>query len=130
MNFTVYFISFVIFIALDLLWLGVLAKDFYQTKLGYLLGPVNWYAAIIFYLIFICGITFFVTMPALQNGSVMQAVLIGALFGFITYGTYDLTNQATIKDWPVLVTIVDMIWGAVLGATVSGATVAISKMFL
>lgn len=119
---TLYFISLPIFIFLDLVWLSFLMKDFYQTRLGYLLGEVNWVAAVVFYLVFIFGITFFVTYPVWSGEMKVNAIVLGALFGFITYATYDLTNQATVRDWPVLVTIVDMIWGAVLGATVSFLT--------
>ena len=80
---------------------------------------INWLAAIIFYLLFIAGMVIFVIRPAVEMNSWQHAVLYGALFGLITYATYDLTNLATLKDWPVLVTIVDLAWGTVLSLSVS-----------
>ncbi len=117
-----YAIAIPIFFIIDMVWLGWLAKNFYQTKLGYLLGEVNWVAAIVFYLIFLVGLTYFAIYPGVQAGAVGQAVFLGMLFGFFTYATYNLTNLATIRDWPLLVSLVDMAWGAFLGALVSGLT--------
>jgi len=115
-----YIIAFVFFFAIDLLWLGIVAKDIYQRYIGHLLKPdVNWVAAILFYLLFIGGLVFFVLMPAVETGSWIKALYLGALFGFITYATYDLTNLATLKDWPIQITIIDLIWGTFLGASVS-----------
>jgi uncharacterized membrane protein len=115
-----YVIAFVFFFAIDLLWLGIVAKDIYQRYIGHLLKPdVNWVAAILFYLLFIGGLVFFVLMPAVDSGSWVKALYLGALFGFITYATYDLTNLATLKDWPIQITIIDLIWGTFLGASVS-----------
>ena len=117
------FIALPIFIALDLTWLGVVAKNFYRAQLGFIMtSDIKWTAAIVFYLVFISGLVFFVIAPAVEKGEWTQALLIGALFGFIAYATYDLTNLATLKDWPLLVTIVDMAWGATIGAAVSTAT--------
>ena len=115
-----YAISFVIFFAIDLLWLGIIAKNIYQRYIGELLRPdVNWVAAILFYLLFIGGLVIFVLMPAVDSGSWVKALLLGALFGFITYATYDLTNLATLKGWPIQITIIDLIWGTFLGASTS-----------
>lgn len=80
---------------------------------------VNWTAAIIFYLIFIVGIFIFAILPAVEKGSWLRALVLGGLFGFISYATYDLTNMATMKDWPLTIVIIDMIWGFVLTASVS-----------
>lgn len=122
-----YFIALPVFFAIDMIWLGLVAKDFYRSQIGFLLKEnVNWVAAISFYLLFIIGVVFFVVMPALEKGSLMYALLVGALFGFITYATYDLTNLATTKDWPLLVTLVDLAWGAVLSASVSSVTYLIA----
>jgi uncharacterized membrane protein len=122
-----YFIALPVFFAIDMIWLGLVAKDFYRNQIGFLLKEnVNWVAAISFYLLFIIGVVFFVVMPALEKGSWMYALLVGALFGFITYATYDLTNLATTKDWPLLVTLVDLAWGAVLSASVSTVTFLIA----
>ncbi len=79
---------------------------------------INWLSAIIFYLLFILGVTIFVITPALEKHSWTHALLFGALFGLITYATYDLTNLATIKDWPLIVTIIDLIWGTAVSALV------------
>ncbi len=131
MNIKLYLIALPVFFAIDMLWLGVISKDFYKQQLGYIMTPnVNWYAAIIFYLIFIAGLVLFVISPALAKNSIQHALVFGALFGFITYATYDLTNLATIKDWPLKVTIVDMIWGAVLASSVSTVTYLISNKVL
>lgn len=118
-----YLIAFIVFFVIDLLWLGIIAKNLYQQYLGHLLkANVNWIAAIIFYLIFIGGLVFFAIMPAVDKNLWTQALLLGALFGFITYATYDLTNLATLKDWPLMITIIDLIWGTSLGALVSTIT--------
>jgi uncharacterized membrane protein len=110
-----------------MLWLGVIAKGFYQDKLIAFLGPVNWTAAIIFYLIFIVGILIFAVVPALEAQSLLKAVMLGALFGFFTYATYDLTNLATLKDWPMVVVLVDIVWGAVLSGSVATASFFIGR---
>ena len=115
-----YGISFIIFFAIDLFWLGIVAKNIYQRYIGELLKPdVNWVAAIVFYLLFIAGLVVFVLMPAVEAGSLVKALLLGAFFGFITYATYDLTNLATLKGWPIQITIIDLIWGTFLGASTS-----------
>ncbi len=115
-----YLVTLPIFFAIDMVWLGLVARDFYKQQIGYLMKTdINWTAAIIFYLIFIAGLVLFVLQPALEKGSWVYALMFGAAFGFITYATYDLTNRATVKDWPLLVTIVDLVWGTVLAASVS-----------
>ena len=117
---SIYAVTLPIFFAIDLVWLGVVAKNFYRQHLGHLLSPqVDWTAAILFYLVFIGGIVFFAVKPALEINSSLRALTYGALFGFLTYATYDLTNQATLRDWPVIVTVVDLAWGAVLSASVA-----------
>jgi len=118
-----YLIALPVFFAIDMLWLGLVAKNFYKSQIGFLVKTdINWTAAILFYLLFIVGLVLFVIAPAVEKGSWMHALLFGALFGLITYATYDLTNLATLKDWPLLVTIVDLAWGATLGALVSVIT--------
>lgn len=122
-----YLIALPVFFAIDMVWLGLVAKGFYRDQIGSLMrAGVNWPAAIVFYLLFILGLVVFVIAPAMDKGSWARAVLYGALFGLITYATYDLTNLATLRDWPVLLTIVDLIWGAVLAAAVSVATYGIA----
>lgn len=115
-----YGVSFIIFFAIDLLWLGIIAKKLYQNQIGHLLKTdVNWVAAIIFYLLFIGGLVIFVLLPAVEKGSIFQALYMGALFGLLTYATYDLTNLATLKDWPLQITLIDLAWGTFLGASTS-----------
>lgn len=126
----IYLISIPVFIFFDLLWLGLVAKNFYQKRLGYLLGEVNWVVAIIFYLLFLLGMSFFVTVPAIIAGDILKALIMGSAFGCVTYATYDLTNQATIKKWPVSVTIVDMVWGTFLGGAVAVLTFVIYGVFI
>ncbi|MFP4078772.1 MAG: DUF2177 family protein [Candidatus Izemoplasmataceae bacterium] len=112
-----YLVALLVFFVVDMLWLGIIAKRFYNDQIGHLLKTnVNWGAAILFYLIFIAGIVTFVLMPAWNDGSFVKALLLGGLFGFIAYSTYDLTNLATMKDWPLLITVVDLLWGTALGA--------------
>ena len=123
-----YLIALPVFFAVDMFWLGLVAKDFYREQIGFLMKPdINWFAAIIFYLLFIAGLVIFVISPAVEKHSWVHAVIFGALFGLITYATYDLTNLATMKDWPLLVTVVDLIWGTVLAASISGITYFIAS---
>ena len=123
-----FLIALPVFFAIDMVWLVLVANNFYSKHLGAIMrSDINWYAALIFYLIFIIGLVVFVISPAFEKHSFMHAVMYGALFGLITYATYDLTNLATLKDWPVLVTIVDLVWGMVLSASVSSITYLIAK---
>ena len=123
-----YLIAFITFLAVDMVWLVLIAKNFYAKYLGALMSPtVNWTAAIVFYLLFIVGVVVFVVSPAMKQQSWSHALLFGALFGLITYATYDLTNLATLKNWPLIVTVVDMIWGTVLSAAVSIITYFIAQ---
>ena len=122
-----FLIALVVFFAIDMVWLVLVAKRFYQEQIGSLMRPdINWFAAIIFYLLFITGLVIFVISPAIEKHSWMHALLFGALFGLITYATYDLTNLATLKNWPVRVTVVDLIWGTVLSASISVITYVIA----
>lgn len=126
-----YFIALPLFLVLDALWLGLIARNFYREQIGFLIKPdVNWTAALVFYLLFIVGLVLFVISPALAKNSWIYALLFGALFGLITYATYDLTNLAMLKDWPLVVTIVDLAWGALISAAVSvGTFFIITKLF-
>jgi uncharacterized membrane protein len=124
----VYLLTVPVFFAIDMLWLGLVAKGFYRAQLGALLRPeVNWAAALVFYLLYIMGILIFATLPALDKGAIRHALVMGALFGFFAYATYDLTNLATLKDWPLAVVIVDILWGVVLTAAVAGAGFLIGR---
>ena len=114
-----YLLTTIVFFAVDMTWLGFIAKDLYKKYLGsFLSDKVNWPAAIIFYLLFIGGIFYFSILPAIEKNSVAKAIISGALFGFFTYATYDLTNLATLKDWPITVTIVDLVWGTSLSTLI------------
>jgi uncharacterized membrane protein len=125
-----YLVALTAFFIIDITWIGLVAKNFYRDQIGYLLAPqVNWVAAILFYLLFIGALVFFVIAPAVESQSLTKALLYGAFFGLVTYATYDLTNLATTKDWPVLVTIVDMAWGAFLAASISVVTYVVSTRF-
>lgn len=121
-------IALPVFFAIDMVWLGLISKNFYAKHIGALLKPdVNWVAVVLFYLLFIAGLVVFVIMPAFEKQSWMHALLFGALFGLVCYATYDLTNLAVAKDWPLIVTIVDLIWGAVLAGSVATVTYVIAE---
>jgi len=123
-----FFIALPVFFVIDMTWLVLVAKKFYQQQIGFLMKPdINWFAAIIFYLLFIAGLVLFVISPAVEKHSWVHALIFGALFGLISYATYDLTNLATLKDWPVIVTVVDLIWGTVLASAISVITYLISS---
>ena len=126
-----YLLTIPVFFGIDMIWLGFVARGFYRNNLGHLLRPdVNWTAAVIFYLLYILGILLFAVMPALEKNSLRQAVILGGLFGFFAYATYDLTNLATLKDWPVIVVWVDIAWGVVLTASVSAASFFIGRWLM
>lgn len=114
-----YFTTLAAFLVIDFIWLGLVARSFYKKHLGYLMAPSpNWVAAIIFYLLFIAGVLVFVVLPGLKENSLKTTLLRAALFGLVAYATYDLTNLAVVKDWPVIVTVVDLIWGTFLSVAV------------
>jgi uncharacterized membrane protein len=118
-----YILALPIFLGIDFAWLTLIAKNFYAKQIGYLMAKnPNIFAALIFYLIFIAGLIFFVISPALDKRMWTYALFAGAFFGLVTYATYDLTNLATVKDWPIVVTIIDLIWGTVVAAAVSVIT--------
>lgn len=123
-----YLLTTLVFFAIDIVWLGLIAKGIYAKYLaGFLAPQVNWAAAIVFYLLFIIGIFIFAIVPAVEKGSLQTAILYGALFGFFTYATYDLTNLATLKDWPLPIVFIDIAWGVVLTAAVSTAGYLITR---
>lgn len=131
MNFPVvvrnYVIALIVFLVIDFLWLTVIAKALYARHLGYLMAPKpNLVAALAFYLLFIAGLQYFVLNPALTAGSWQAALFPALFFGLVTYATYDLTNLATVKDWPILITGIDLLWGSF----VSGATSIVSYLII
>ena len=112
--------TLVAFLVTDMVWLVVVARGFYRKQMGVLLSDQpNWWAAISFYLLFVAGLLVFAVVPALQAGSLRTALLLGGFFGLVAYATYDLTNLATVTNWPWLLTLVDMTWGLVLAAAAS-----------
>jgi uncharacterized membrane protein len=123
-----YLLTLVIFLSIDMVWLLAVARGFYRKHIGYLLSDQpNLWAALFFYALFVAGLLVFVVLPALQAGSLTKALYLGLFFGLVTYGTYDLTNMATVKDWPWLLTIVDMTWGGVLATSVSSLAYLIGR---
>lgn len=115
-----FIITFIVFMTIDLIWLGLVAKKLYNKYLGYIMTKnINWVAAFIFYIVFIIGLLIFVINPALAQGSIKYLILYGMAYGFVTYATYDLTNLATLKDWPIEITIIDLIWGTTLSTLTS-----------
>lgn len=115
-----YLICLGTFLLVDLFWLGIVAREFYRKQLEtWMAESTNWTAAIIFYLLFVVGVLIFVVNPAVEKGSLARSIGFGFLFGLITYATYDLTNLATLADWPLSLTLVDLAWGGVLSAIVS-----------
>lgn len=118
-----YIIAFIIFLAIDAIWLGLVAPKFYKAQIGHLMSEKpNLIAALVFYLLFIVGVVYFVVAPGVEAQSITKILVAGALFGFMTYATYDLTNLATLRDWPIKVTIVDLIWGTSLSTLIGVGT--------
>jgi uncharacterized membrane protein len=130
MRLKLYFITLVIFLGIDAFWLGLVAPGFYRSRIGHLLvETANLPAAGLFYLVFVGALVYFVVGPAVGGGEMRTVILRGALFGLVTYATYDLTNLATLRDWSLLVTAVDMAWGSVLTATTSALSVWTGRKF-
>jgi len=126
-----YFITLFVFLGIDAFWLGLVAPKFYKSQIGHLMAEsANLPAAGLFYLLFVGALVFFVIEPAVSGREMRNVILRGALFGLVTYATYDLTNLATIRDWPVAVTVVDLIWGTILTASTSALSVWMARKML
>ncbi len=126
-----YLLTTVVFFAIDIIWLGFIAKGMYNKMLGHLMAPnVNWTAAVIFYLIFIVGIFIFSIIPGIEKDSFQHALIYGVLFGFFTYATFDLTNLATLRDWPIKIVFIDIVWGMVLTGSVASSGYYIMRWLL
>ncbi len=126
-----YLLTVPVFLLIDLVWLGLVARGFYRSQIGSLMAdPIVWWAAILFYLLSIAGIIFFAVAPAIDDGGWTKALLLGAAFGFFTYMTYDLTNLATIQGWSVQLVVVDIAWGTVLCGTVATVSYLIGTRLL
>lgn len=123
MFFKLYGFALALFLFIDALWLGLIAKNLYQAELGHLIAKqINWTAAAFFYLIYTGGITLFVLLPSLHQESFCFALLYGAAFGFVAYATYDLTNLATIEGFPFKIVIWDLLWGSFITSFTSLVT--------
>lgn len=110
-----YILTFLVFLLIDFIWLSFVAKNFYFKKIGHLLSEKpNLIPAFIFYLIFVVGILVFVILPGYESQSISKVLVLGSLFGVVTYATYDLTNLSTLRRWPLSVTVIDVLWGAFL----------------
>jgi uncharacterized membrane protein len=129
--FKLYLLSVPVFFLIDIVWLGWLGREFYKRQIGFILSDkVNWAAAITFYLIYIAGILIFAVLPALDKNQPARAILYGALFGFFTYATYDLTNMATIRGWPLAMVVVDILWGTLLCTLVAAGSFYVGRWLL
>lgn len=126
-----YVVALLTFFLADMAWLGTMAPRFYRPTLGDIaISGINLPPAIVFYALYPVGLLIFATIPALKSGSVTTAVVLGALFGFFTYATYDLTNQATLRNWTLQLTLVDVAWGIILAAITSAVTFWVVSRFV
>lgn len=115
-----YILTFIVFLGIDMIWLLVITKNFYSEEIGHLMAEkALLLPAFIFYLLFVIGVLVFAVIPGYEAQSISKTLMLSALFGLITYATYDLTNLATLRDWPIKVTIIDMIWGTTI-ASITG----------
>ncbi len=127
----IYSVTFVVFLLLDSVWLGVISPTLYKEQIGHLLAPeVNWIAAALFYILFIAGLVFFAVKPSIQQNSWKAALGNGAFLGLVCYATFDLTNQATLMDWPLLITAIDLVWGTFICGISSLVSFLIGRKFV
>ena len=125
-----YLLALVLFLAMDLVWLGYVAKDFYLSRMGaIMLDRPKMGIAVLFYTVYVIGLMIFVITPALSDGNWQTAALNGALFGFFTYLTYDATAYAVLKGYDPVIAVIDTGWGSLIGAVVSAGTVALMHPF-
>ena len=119
-----------IFLIIDVLWLSITVKSLYRPALGSLLKdkPVMW-AAVLFYIIYMIGVALIILKPALANDSILQALWTGVVFGVVAYGTYNLTNMATVKNWSASIVWIDMLWGGFLTGFSSSVGIYLTKVF-
>lgn len=115
-----FIIAFIVFLAIDAVWLGLVAPKLYKEYIGHLMtDKPNFIAALIFYVVFIIGLVYFVIEPNVVDQNLKRLIVSALLFGFVTYATYDLTNLATLKDWPITITVIDLVWGSFLSFATS-----------
>lgn len=121
-------VTFLVFTVVDLFWLVKVAPKLYRKHIGHLMADkVNRISALLFYVIFIIGLVFFVIYPHQDN--LWLGVGYGAMFGLVTYATYDLTNLATLKQWPLTITVIDLAWGTFVTAVTSGLVILLLGAF-
>lgn len=126
-----YGLSFVSLVGIDFLWLTKVAPNLYKSNIGHLMADnPNLLSASLFYLIYIVGLVVFVIHPAFEKSSISSALMHGALFGLVAYSTFDLTSMAVFKNWPVKITIIDLLWGTILTAGVCGLAVYLALKFI
>jgi uncharacterized membrane protein len=126
-----YVTALIVFLGADMVWLGIMAPRYYRPIMGdIVLATVNLPAAFVFYALYPIGLLIFVVYPALRSGSLTTALIYGALFGFFTYATYDLTNQATLRNWTWSLTLLDVAWGSVLAAVSAVVTFLVLTKFV
>ena len=120
----------IIFLVIDVVWLSITVKSLYRPALGDLLKdkPVMW-AAVLFYIIYMIGVALIILKPALANDSILQALWTGVVFGVVAYGTYNLTNMATVKNWSASIVWIDMLWGGFLTGFSSAFGIYLTKVF-
>ena len=127
-NIKTFLIAFAVFLGIDMVWLTLVAPKFYKAQIGHLMADkAKLLPAAIFYVLFVAAMVYFVIAPALEHQNLTRLIVSAAIFGLVTYATYDLTNMATLKDWPLLVTVVDITWGTFLSLAVSLITYLILK---
>jgi len=126
-----YVAALLVFVLADMVWLGTMVSRLYRPTIGdLLLSGVNLPPAILFYLVYPVGLVIFAIVPALKSGNIATALFLGALFGFFTYATYDLTNQATLRAWSTTLTVADIAWGSILGGISALASAwIVNKLF-
>lgn len=127
--FVLYTLTVVIFLILDFIWLGLITRNFYQQEIGHLITEkFKIIPALIFYFSYSLCLIIFVINPGLENKSFIKTIILGFIFGFITYATYDLTNYATLKDWTLKVVVVDILWGIFISGATSAGIYQISNL--
>jgi uncharacterized membrane protein len=125
-----YLITAAVFLIIDYIWLGYVMKDYFQNALGHLMADdVNLTVAALFYLFYAAGIVLLCVQPAMNDGGWVKAMYLGAALGFLAYGTYDVTNMATLKDWPVMMSVIDVSWGTGLTALSAAAGYYFTNLF-
>jgi uncharacterized membrane protein len=125
-----YIATAAVFLAIDAIWLGIIAKDLYRAQIGHLLAPsFRLGPAALFYLMYVAGVVYFAIAPALAGGRWQDALIPGAVLGFVAYGTYDFTNWAVMRDWPASMTMIDVAWGTALTATAASVGAAMAIRF-